>query len=75
MLDDWIAAQGKAQFIVTILGRAISAGHLARVSAIIAEHGLNVDRVDRPLLGRRLPFLIWNARAPDHSHGGTCHGG
>jgi phosphoserine phosphatase len=50
-LDDWIASQGKDQFIVTILGRAISANHLARVSAIIAEHGLNVDRIER-LSGR-----------------------
>jgi len=50
-LDDWIASQGRDQFIVTILGRAISANHLARVSAIIAEHGLNVDRIER-LSGR-----------------------
>src|ERR1700749_1765503 len=38
-LEEWIAAQGKEQYIVTILGRAISAHHLARVSAIVAEHG------------------------------------
>ena len=55
-LDDWIAAQGKAQFIVTILGRAISANHLARVSAIIAEHNLNVDRIDR--LSGRLSLAV-----------------
>ena len=34
-------------FIITILGRTITAGHLARVSAIIAAHGMNVDRIDR----------------------------
>ena len=50
-LDDWISAQGQDQFIVTVLGRAISARHLARVTAIIAEHGLNVDRMER-LSGR-----------------------
>jgi phosphoserine phosphatase len=50
-LDDWISSQGKDQFIVTILGRAITADHLARVSAIVAEHGLNVDRIER-LSGR-----------------------
>jgi phosphoserine phosphatase len=55
-LDDWIGHQGKAQFIVTILGRAISANHLARVSAIVAEHGLNVDRVDR--LSGRLSLAV-----------------
>jgi phosphoserine phosphatase len=55
-LDDWIASQGKDQFIVTILGRAISANHLARVSAIIAEHSLNVDRIER--LSGRLSLAV-----------------
>ena len=55
-LDDWISSQGKDQFIVTILGRAITAGHLARVSAIIAEHGLNVDRIER--LSGRLSLAV-----------------
>ena len=50
-LQDWISAQGKDQFIVTVLGRAISAKDLARVTAIIAQHGLNVDHVER-LSGR-----------------------
>jgi phosphoserine phosphatase len=34
-------------FIITILGRTITAEQLARVSAIIAIHGMNVDRIDR----------------------------
>jgi len=51
-LEHWIYSQGKDRFIITILGRAISANHLARVSAIVAEHGLNVDRIER-LSGRR----------------------
>jgi phosphoserine phosphatase len=55
-LDEWIAAQGSAQFIVTILGRAISANHLSRVSAIIAQHRMNVDRVDR--LSGRLSLAV-----------------
>ncbi|MGC2399286.1 MAG: phosphoserine phosphatase SerB [Acidobacteriaceae bacterium] len=55
-LEEWIEAQGKQQFIVTILGRAISAHHLARVSAIIAQHGLNVDRVER--LSGRLSLAV-----------------
>jgi phosphoserine phosphatase len=55
-LDDWISSQGKDQFIVTILGRAISANHLARVSAIVAEHGLNVDRIER--LSGRLSLAV-----------------
>jgi phosphoserine phosphatase len=55
-VDDWISSQGKDQFIVTILGRAISANHLARVSAIVAEHGLNVDRIER--LSGRLSLAV-----------------
>jgi phosphoserine phosphatase len=55
-LDAWISSQGKDQFIVTILGRAITADHLARVSAIIAEHGLNVDRIER--LSGRLSLAV-----------------
>jgi phosphoserine phosphatase len=55
-LDEWISSQGKDQFIVTILGRAISASHLARVSAIVAEHGLNVDRIER--LSGRLSLAV-----------------
>ena len=34
-------------FIITILGRAVSATQLARVSGIIAAHGMNIDRIDR----------------------------
>jgi phosphoserine phosphatase len=60
-LDDWISSQGKDQFIVTILGRAISAGHLARVSAIVAEHGLNVDRIER--LSGRLSLAVHTSDA------------
>jgi phosphoserine phosphatase len=55
-LDEWILSQGKDQFIVTILGRAISANHLARVGGILAEHGLNVDRIER--LSGRLSLAV-----------------
>jgi phosphoserine phosphatase len=55
-LDDWLSSQGKDQFIVTILGRAITADHLARVSAIIAKHGLNVERIER--LSGRLSLAV-----------------
>jgi phosphoserine phosphatase len=55
-LDEWISSQGQDQFIVTILGRAISANHLARVSRIIARHGLNVDRIER--LSGRLSLAV-----------------
>ena len=55
-LDEWISSQGKDQFIVTILGRAISAHHIAQVSSIVAQHGLNVDRIER--LSGRLSLAV-----------------
>src|ERR1700733_4105929 len=50
-LEHWIRTQGKDRFIIYILDRAITARQISRVTAIVAEHGLNVDRVER-LSGR-----------------------
>ena len=50
-LEQWVASQNKDRFLVTMLGRAISAQNLSRVSAVIAGHGLNIDRIER-LSGR-----------------------
>ncbi|MCU1299097.1 MAG: Phosphoserine phosphatase [Acidobacteriaceae bacterium] len=49
--EHWAAAQGKERFIITILGRDITAEQLARVSTIISENNLNIDRIER-LSGR-----------------------
>jgi phosphoserine phosphatase len=49
--DHWLAQQAKDRFLVTVLGRAISSDALSRVSAIVAAHGLNIDRIQR-LSGR-----------------------
>jgi len=47
----WVEGKGKARYIVTLLSRAISAEQIARVSAVTAEHGLNIDNITR-LSGR-----------------------
>jgi phosphoserine phosphatase len=60
-LDHWLAAQSKDRFLVTLLGRAISADALSRVSAIIAAHGLNIDRIQR--LSGRLSLAVHTANA------------
>lgn len=49
--DGWVQAQGKGRYIVSVLGRDLTASHLAAVSGVIAEAGLNIDRIDR-LSGR-----------------------
>ena len=55
-LQHWLAAQGKDRFIITVLGRAVSARHLSRVSAIVAAQRLNIDRIER--LSGRLSLAI-----------------
>ncbi|MDB5318507.1 MAG: serB [Phycisphaerales bacterium] len=49
--DAWVARQGKPRFILTLLARRLAAAHLAAVSAVIAEQGLNIDIITR-LSGR-----------------------
>lgn len=49
--DHWANAQAKDRFVLTLLGREITAYQLFRVSAVIAESGLNIDRIER-LSGR-----------------------
>lgn len=46
-LDHWAASQAKDRFIITLLGWEITAQHLSKVSAIIAQNGLNIDRIER----------------------------
>jgi phosphoserine phosphatase len=49
--DAWVQRQGKPRFILTLLARRLAAAHLAAVSAIIAQQGLNIDIITR-LSGR-----------------------
>jgi phosphoserine phosphatase len=60
-LQHWLSSQGKDRYIITILGRAISAHHLSRVTAIVANHGLNVDRIER--LSGRLSLALHTPNA------------
>lgn len=49
--EQWVAGQGKDRHIITLLARTISAEHIASITAIVAEHGLNIDNINR-LTGR-----------------------
>ena len=49
--EHWVHAQGKAKHIVTLLGRTITAKHLARVTEVVSEYGFNIDQISR-LSGR-----------------------
>jgi len=46
-LQHWLHALGQRHFIVTLLGRAITASQLAQVSATISAHSMNIERIDR----------------------------
>ena len=50
----WVEAQGLARYIITLLARKITSDQLARVTAVIAKHGLNIDSINR--LSGRIPL-------------------
>ena len=45
--QQWAAGRNRACYMVTLLARDIKAEHIARVSAITARHGLNIDNITR----------------------------
>ena len=49
--EEWVDMQGKNRYIITMLGRKITAQQIARVTAIVAEQRLNIDAIRR-LTGR-----------------------
>jgi len=49
--EQWVAAQGKPRHIITLLGRQITARHLARVTEVVSAHGFNIEQITR-LSGR-----------------------
>ena len=52
--DLWVQAQGRARYIITLLARKITADHLSRVTAVVSQHGLNIDGINR--LSGRIPL-------------------
>jgi phosphoserine phosphatase len=48
---NWVGRQGKSRYIVTILGKVITARQLAMVTKAISEQNLNIDSIIR-LTGR-----------------------
>ncbi|PAV25074.1 phosphoserine phosphatase SerB [Tamilnaduibacter salinus] len=45
--QQWAEGRNRACYIVTLLARDIRAEHIARVSAVTAQHGLNIDNISR----------------------------
>lgn len=51
MYEDWVGQQGKNRYILTLIGRSLSAKQIEAASKIIAAQGLNIDSILR-LTGR-----------------------
>ena len=49
--ENWVGLQGKSRHIVTLLARNLEASHLAAVTEVTAQQGLNIDKIVR-LSGR-----------------------
>ena len=47
----WVGMQGKNRYIITLLGRQLTARHIADVAGVISRQGLNIDAIKR-LTGR-----------------------
>ena len=60
----WVSGQGKNRYIITLIGRKLTAGHIARVTQAIYDEGLNIDDISR--LSGRMP-LDENERVPNTS--------
>lgn len=49
--EEWVSMQGKNRYILTLLGRKLSARQIQAVTSVLAEQGLNIDAIKR-LTGR-----------------------
>lgn len=51
---EWVSAQGRSRYIITLLARKITAKQLASVTAVVSRHQLNIDDITR--LSGRIPL-------------------
>jgi len=70
--EDWVAEQGQARHILTLLGREISAAQIAQVAAVVTQNQLNIEQISR-VSGRitRRAAAGDLARAGDSGSGGA----
>lgn len=49
--EEWVGGQGKNRYILTLIGRTLTAKNIEATTSVIAEQGLNIDSIVR-LTGR-----------------------
>ena len=52
--ENWVGMQGKNRYILTVLGRKLSARQISAATRVLAEQDLNIDAIKR--LTGRIPF-------------------
>lgn len=62
--SNWVTGQGKHRYIITMVGRRITAAHISSVTKVISDEDLNIDDINR--LTGRMP-LEEDERAPKTS--------
>ena len=50
----WVSRQGHGRYIVTLLGRTITADQISKVTQVVTAHSLNIDAIKR--LSGRMPL-------------------
>lgn len=63
--EEWVSRQGKNRYILTLLGRHLSAAQIEAATKVIAGQGLNIDAIRR-LTGRQ------SMRNPEKNHTRKC---
>lgn len=58
--EDWVQMQGKNRYILTVLGRKLSAHQISATTRILAEQGVNIDAIKR--LTGRIPLNEQDSR-------------
>lgn len=59
--DAWVLRQGRNRYIVTLLGRVVTANQIADVTDVIFRYGLNIDAIRR--LTGRMPLVGFDESA------------
>ncbi|WP_315318536.1 phosphoserine phosphatase SerB [Segatella oris] len=61
--ESWVDHQGKNRYILTVIGRSLSAKQIAAATKIIAEQGLNIDFIRRMTGRMSIKYPERNVRA------------
>ena len=58
---DWVAQQGKARYIITLLSRTVTAEQISALTSLLSQQNLNIDNVSR--LSGRVPLDKTDAKS------------